>query len=70
MFDWPKLLAERDAEIESLRKQVREMEARLLVVRAEMHEFRNEANTLQQRLNLSEETRRLAGLGAGPTTPE
>ena len=39
------LLAERDA-------QIRGLEARILVVRAEMHEARNEANIAQQRLNL------------------
>jgi molecular chaperone GrpE (heat shock protein) len=70
MFDWNQLLSERDAEIENLRKQVRELEARLLVVRAEMHESRNEADTLQQRLNRMVEEKRLAGLGAGPTNPE
>lgn len=54
MFDWHKLLADKDEEIKNEKNLRHELEARLLVVRAEMHQARNEANVLQQKLNLIE----------------
>lgn len=49
-----KVITDREAEIRSLQIRCHELEARNQVIRAEMHDIRNEANALYTRMKLYE----------------